>query len=166
MATPPPFIHRLRFLSPLGERLGEGVNAKVVSCITPSPSLSTGERCMRTSLNGPLDLSPYAFGILNNFVRPEAHDVPAFPLHQSSATCVCFNAKGMMVAVYLDDKPSRYAGEVCEIGADWMLSAKFRSLDSARAHEFPDLAFGTTDVASELSCFVGVVVFAGHDPIT
>jgi hypothetical protein len=36
------------FLSPLGERLGEGVNAKIVSCITPSPSLSPkGERSMK-----------------------------------------------------------------------------------------------------------------------
>ena len=39
---------RLIFLSPLGERLGEGVNPKTVSCITPSPSLSPkGERSMR-----------------------------------------------------------------------------------------------------------------------
>ena len=36
------------FLSPLGERLGEGVNAKIFSCITPSPSLSPkGERSMK-----------------------------------------------------------------------------------------------------------------------
>jgi hypothetical protein len=36
------------FLSPLGERLGEGVNPKAPSCITPSPSLSPkGERSMR-----------------------------------------------------------------------------------------------------------------------
>ena len=36
------------FLSPLGERLGEGVNSKTVSCITPSPSLSPkGERNMK-----------------------------------------------------------------------------------------------------------------------
>ena len=36
------------FLSPLGERLGEGVNPKTVSCITPSPSLSPkGERSVR-----------------------------------------------------------------------------------------------------------------------
>jgi hypothetical protein len=36
------------FLSPLGERLGEGVSPKTVSCITPSPSLSPkGERSMR-----------------------------------------------------------------------------------------------------------------------
>ena len=35
------------FLSPLGERLGEGVS-KIVSCITPSPSLSPkGERSMK-----------------------------------------------------------------------------------------------------------------------
>jgi len=35
------------FLSPLGERLGEGVNAKTASCIAPSPSLSPkGERSM------------------------------------------------------------------------------------------------------------------------
>jgi len=33
------------FFSPLGERLGEGVNSKIASCITPSPSLSPkGER--------------------------------------------------------------------------------------------------------------------------
>ena len=30
----------LMFLSPLGERLGEGVSPKTASCITPSPSLS------------------------------------------------------------------------------------------------------------------------------
>jgi hypothetical protein len=36
------------FLSPLGERLGEGVGPKTVSCITPSPSLSPkGERSKR-----------------------------------------------------------------------------------------------------------------------
>jgi hypothetical protein len=35
------------FLSPLGERLGEGVNPKTVSCINPSPILSPkGERSM------------------------------------------------------------------------------------------------------------------------
>jgi hypothetical protein len=38
---------RVIFLSPLGERLGEGVNAKIASCITPSPGLSPkGERSM------------------------------------------------------------------------------------------------------------------------
>jgi len=31
------------FLSPLGERLGEGVTPKTVSRITPSPSLSPKE---------------------------------------------------------------------------------------------------------------------------
>jgi hypothetical protein len=36
------------FLSPLGERLGEGVNPETVSCITPSPSLSPKrERSLR-----------------------------------------------------------------------------------------------------------------------
>ena len=34
------FNSALIFLSPLGERLGEGGNTKVASCITPSPSLS------------------------------------------------------------------------------------------------------------------------------
>jgi hypothetical protein len=35
------------FLSPLGERLGEGVNPKIVSRITPSPNLSPkGERSL------------------------------------------------------------------------------------------------------------------------
>jgi len=38
------------FLSPLGERLGEGV-PKTVSCITPSPNLSPkGERRKREGL--------------------------------------------------------------------------------------------------------------------
>ncbi len=36
------------FLSPLGERLGEGVNPKTAFCIAPSPSLSPkGERSMK-----------------------------------------------------------------------------------------------------------------------
>jgi hypothetical protein len=40
---------RLRFLSPLGERLGEG-GARAVSCITPSPNLSPkGERSLSRS---------------------------------------------------------------------------------------------------------------------
>jgi hypothetical protein len=43
------------FLSPLGERLGEGVNAKVSSCITPSPSLSPkGERSLSFARSGAL----------------------------------------------------------------------------------------------------------------
>jgi hypothetical protein len=37
------------FLSPLGERLGEGFNTKAASCIAPSPSLSPkGERSMKS----------------------------------------------------------------------------------------------------------------------
>ncbi len=37
----------------MGERLGEGVNPKLVSCITPSPSLSPkGERSMRERRSG------------------------------------------------------------------------------------------------------------------
>jgi len=41
------------FLSPLGERLGEGVNPETVSCITPSPSLSPkGERSMKAEVGG------------------------------------------------------------------------------------------------------------------
>ncbi len=36
------------FLSPLGERLGEGVNPKIAFCITPSPNLfPKGERSMK-----------------------------------------------------------------------------------------------------------------------
>ena len=42
------------FLSPLGERLGEGVNPKVFSCIAPSPNLSPkGERSMNDVLQRP-----------------------------------------------------------------------------------------------------------------
>jgi hypothetical protein len=42
------------FLSPLGERLGEGAVGEVVSCIAPSPSLSPkGERSMKKKLSGP-----------------------------------------------------------------------------------------------------------------
>ena len=36
------------FLSPLGERLGEGGDPKIACCITPSPNLSPkGERSMK-----------------------------------------------------------------------------------------------------------------------
>jgi hypothetical protein len=41
------------FLSPLGERLGEGVNAETVSCTTPSPNLSPkGERSLSFDFAG------------------------------------------------------------------------------------------------------------------
>jgi len=42
------------FLSPLGERLGEGVNPKAACCITPSPNLSPkGERSLIGDLSTP-----------------------------------------------------------------------------------------------------------------
>ena len=71
-----------------------------------------------------------------------------------------------MIAVHLDDELSRDAGEVGEVGTDRMLTAKLGAANPASAQELPDLAFGETAVATEFTCPIGVVVFAGHYPLT
>jgi hypothetical protein len=49
-----PAKSKLRLLSPLGERLGEGVVQETVSALTPSPNLSPkGERNMTKQAAGP-----------------------------------------------------------------------------------------------------------------
>ena len=45
---------------------------------------------------------PNAFGILNDFVRPEADDSPPFALHDGCAVCIRFDLKRVMLAVDLD----------------------------------------------------------------
>ena len=119
-----------------------------------------------TGLDDSLNLSPYAFGILDDFVRPESHDLPTFLLHHGRTTCVRFDAKGMMIAVYLDDEPARYAGEIRKVRADRMLSAELHAVNSSRTYELPDLVFGAAAVASEFTCSIGIVVVAGHYPLT
>ena len=69
-----------------------------------------------------LDLRPYTSWILNDFVRPEANNTPAFTFHRCRASRVRLNLKGMMFAVDLDHKPARDAGEVREVGTDRVLS--------------------------------------------
>jgi hypothetical protein len=51
-----------------------------------------------------LDLGQDTFPILNNLVRPEAHDAPAFALHRRCATRVCLDLESVVVAVDLDDE--------------------------------------------------------------
>jgi len=51
-------------LSPLGERLGEGL-----------PAVTQHQR----------NLSPDPFRVLNDMVRPETQDTPAFALHRDGA---------------------------------------------------------------------------------
>ena len=68
------------FLSPLGERLGEGTGA-----------------------NHLLDLRPYPLWILNDLIRPKAaHHTPAFTLHGCRPASIRFDLKGVMIAVDLD----------------------------------------------------------------
>jgi len=69
-----------------------------------------------------------------------------------------------MIAVDLDHEFSRYAGEVGEVGADGVLSAKLCVSDAARSKEFPDLALGAAAVATEIACSTGVVIVSGHNP--
>jgi hypothetical protein len=52
------------------------------------------------------NLGPDPFRVLNDIVRPEPQNAPAFALHRSGATHVCFDLKSMMVAVDLDHELS------------------------------------------------------------
>ncbi len=45
------------------------------------------------------NLSPDPFRVLNDMVRPETQDTPAFALHRGGAALVCFDLRSMMVAV-------------------------------------------------------------------
>jgi hypothetical protein len=52
------------------------------------------------------NLSPDPFRVLNDMVRPETQDTPAFALHRGGAALVCFDLRSMMVAVDLDHELS------------------------------------------------------------
>jgi hypothetical protein len=69
----------------LGERLGEGL-----------PAVTQHQR----------NLSPDPFRVLNDMVRPETQDTPAFALHRGGAALVWFDLRSMMVAVDLDHELS------------------------------------------------------------
>ena len=101
-----------------------------------------------TGVNDLFDLRPCAFRILNHLIRPEAHDIPALALHSFRSASIRFNLKGMMIAIDLDDEPSRDAGEVREVGTNRMLSAELRAGDTTCPQKFPDFALGATTVAT------------------
>jgi hypothetical protein len=42
----------------------------------------------------------------------------------------------------------------------------FAPAGAAVPQELPDLALGAAAVATEFACFVGIVVFSGHNPLT
>jgi hypothetical protein len=119
-----------------------------------------------TGANHLLDLRPYPLWILNDLIRPEAHDMPAFTLHGCRPASIRFDLKGVMIAVDLDHQLSRYAGEIGEVWADRILPPELRPADAATSQEFPDLALGATAVASEVACSLSVVIVLGHNPLT
>jgi len=113
-----------------------------------------------------LDLRPNTFRICNNLIRPKSDDAPTFKFHRCRATRIGLDLKRMMIAVDLDHQLPRYAGEVCKVGADGILSSEFRAAYAAIPQQFPDLTFGPAAVLTEVACLVGIVVFSGHNPLT
>ena len=119
-----------------------------------------------TGANHLLDLRPYPFRILNDLVRPETHHAPIFALHGRRPACIGPDLKRVMIAIDFDHEPPRYAGEIGKIAADRILPPKLRPADAAISQKFPDLAFCAAAVATKVACFVGIVVFSGHNPLT
>ena len=119
-----------------------------------------------TGLDDMLDLRPCALGILDDLICPEAYDAPSLAFHHCRATRISLDLKRMMIAIDLDHELARYAGEVCEVGTDRVLTSELDAADAAISQEFPDLALGATSVATEFTCSIGVVVFSGHNPLT
>jgi hypothetical protein len=64
----------LMFLSPLGERLGEG-----------------------TGVDDPLDLRPYALVVLNYFVRPKTDNSPTFTFGETAVATEVTGPIGVVV---------------------------------------------------------------------
>jgi len=85
-----------------------------------------------TGGNGLFDLRPNAFWILNDFIRPKPNDAPTFALYRRRSSRICFDLEGVMIAIDLDDKFSRYAGEISEVETNRMLPAEFCAADTAR----------------------------------
>ena len=80
------FIFIFIFLSPLGERLGEGNVAEHL-----------------------LDLCPNALRILNDLVRPEAHHAPTFALYRRCPARIRLDLESMVIAIDLDHQQAKSA---------------------------------------------------------
>jgi len=115
-----------------------------------------------TGANHLLDLRPNPLRILHHLVRPEAHDTPTFALHGRRLACIGRDLKGVVIAIDLDHEPPRYTGKIRKVRTYGMLSAELRAIYAAHSKEFPDLTFCAAAVATEVACFVGIVVFSGH----
>lgn len=72
----------------------------------------------------------------------------------------------MMITIHLDHELARYAGEVCKMRTDRMLTAELRAINATGAKQLPDLAFGATTVTTQFTCSLDVVVVSGHSPLT
>ncbi len=109
--------------------------------------------------------SPDSFRILDYFVCPETHNAPTFALHGCSAARVCFNLKGVVISVDLNDKLPGYAREVGKVRTDWVLSAELDAGQAAAPKKLPNLAFGTAAAAPQFARFSGgVLVLAQNAP--
>jgi hypothetical protein len=74
-----------------------------------------------TGVDDLLDLGPSTFRILDDLVCPEPDDPPTLALHSCRSSRIGIYLESMMITIDLDDQLSRDAGEVCEVGANWML---------------------------------------------
>ena len=112
------------------------------------------------------NLGPDPFRVLNDVVRPETKDTPAFALPRSGATPVYFDLKSMMVAVDLDHELSRYAGKICEVRTDRVLSAELDAGQAAIPKKLPNRALRSAAVASQFAGFSGRILVLAQAPLT
>ena len=112
------------------------------------------------------DFRPDTLRILNDLIRPEAHNAPTFAFHHCGAMRVGLDLKGVMIAVDLDHDLPRYAGKVGKVRSDGMLPAEFRTAQAAIPEKFPNLTFGPAAVAAQVAGSFGGGFVLGHDPLT
>ncbi len=88
-----------------------------------------------------LDFGDDAFGVLEDVVVPEAGDAPALGFQPGGSVFVC-GWVCVLAAVGFDDQFGLDAGEVGDVGADWVLAAEFGAREGAGAEELPEVALG------------------------
>src|SRR5882757_2484986 len=122
-----------------------------IPLMTPLMFLSP-VRGRRTFADQQLKGRPDAFGILNDFIRPQADDPPSHALHHGCTPCIRFRLVSMVIAINLDDEILRCAHEIGEVRPNRMLSAELNTLHSMRAYQLPAQAVGSAGIASQFSC--------------
>jgi hypothetical protein len=98
-----------------------------------------------------LNRSPDALGILDDFIRAKANDLPSLTLHHRCTPRIRLHLVSVVVAVDLDDQSFRSAREVGKIRSDRMLATELEAFHPVSTDQLPTKLLGAAGIAPELT---------------